>query len=309
MASKLNDYLKSALLIIVLIQFLPPIIHNISKTWQNHKEPRNKVGYISINGAITCADTHRKYIHQFFKDPEIKAIFLNIESPGGAAGSAEALALDIMNLKKECSKPVIAYTENICASGGYYIASAADIIVAPASCVIGSIGARIATQFQLKELLANYHIKTNTIASGAYKTMLDPFTESTPEQLALLQSVTDDCYQTFVKDVAERRHLNIQDKHIWAEGKIFTGKQALDLKLIDALGSKSTAIEMMKKHLIPSNRKIDWVKPPKENTLQKFLKGNNADDDCDQPIEESLFDNFFAALFRQFRTQPHSSIN
>lgn len=309
MASKLNDYLKSAIFIVVLIQFLPPVIKTVSKAWQNHKEPRNKVGYISITGPITCADSYRKYIHDYFKDPEIKAIFLNIETPGGAAGSAEALTLDIINLKKECSKPVIAYTENVCASGGYYIASAADIIVAPASCVIGSIGARIATQFQLKELLANYHVKTNTIASGTYKTILDPFIDSTPEQLALLQSLTDDCYETFAKDVAERRHLSLQNKHIWADGKIFTGRQAFELRLIDALGSKSTAVEMMKKHLIPSNRKIEWVKPPKENALQKLLKGSNATDDCDEPLESSLFDNFFAALFRQFRTQTTSNLN
>lgn len=269
--AKLNDYLKTAIFFFILLQIAPPILHNMKKQWDKNLEPYNKVGCISIHGNITSSTQYSKYIKQYFKDPSIKALLLRIESPGGASGTCQALYHEIEELKKEYPKPIITYSENICASGAYYVASATDHIVTTGSAIIGSIGAQLAPIFSIKDLLQDWKINCDTIAAGKYKDTFNPYAQHSPEQTAMLQSIAHDSYQQFARDVASKRHLQINKIDQWADGKLFTGQQAYDVKLVDSLGSLTTAIKLIKKNMIPSNRKIEWIKPPSKTGWQRFL--------------------------------------
>ena len=300
--SKINDYLKTAIMGLIIIQIAPSIIFNIQNKWNHSLQPRNKIGYICINGSIENSSSYRKNLTDYFKDSSIKAILLKIESGGGAAGTCQALAFDIENLKKEFPKPIIAYTENMCASGAYEIAAATDYIVATGSAVIGSIGARIMPIFKVQEFIKQHNVSCEEIAAGSCKNALSSFSNLTDEQRTMLQSLADNTYQQLSKEIASKRHLQLNKIEQWGCGKVFTGQQAYDLKLVDAIGSKTTAINLIKKNIIPSDRQIEWITPPAKSSFAMFWSDNEDDDDCDA-IETSIWDSFFSALFKQFKNQ------
>lgn len=277
--TKTSDYLKNIFLIFLLLQFAPVIIKSVKKYYKDYVQLHTKVGYLPIKGLITNAAYYNHYIKKFFEDKEIKAILLFIESPGGAAGSAESVAHEIELLKKEHPKPIITLSENILASGGYYIASSTDFILGPPSLLIGSIGTAIPGQFKLEDFIEYHKIHYNVIKSGEYKAVTDPFVNSTPEQNALLQSVADSSYQNFIKHVSKHRpKLSLDNASAWADGKIFTGSQAIKNGLMDAIGSKSDAIREIKKRAIIEG-KIEWIKPEKPSGFWSLFSRPDYDDD------------------------------
>lgn len=306
MSKRLNSYLKTVFFIIVILQIMPPIIKNLLKYLETAANPKNKVGYIIVNEPIYSSTKYIKQLHTFFKDPEIKAIILKLDCPGGAAGSSQALMQEIEALKSQYPKPVVSYIENLCASGAYYAAAATDHIVSTGSAIVGSIGSRISTQFNVKKLLEKYDVQTETISSGKYKTILDPFSDMTPEHRECLQELSNDTYNQFIADIAERRHLSIENSHEWAEGKIFTGKQAYDLKLVDKIGNLSTAIEFIKKHIIPGSRPVELINAPQKNVLQKWL--NQPDESFDADIEQSMTNKFFKRFVQYLETPKINSL-
>lgn len=295
--TKLTEYLKNILLILLFIQFAPPLLKNIKKQFLDNLEPKNHVGLILINQPIFTSSLYSKQLHQFFKDPEIKAILLKIDSGGGAAGTSQALAEEILQLKKQYPKPIITYSENICASGAYYIAAMTDHIVTSGSAIVGSIGSKLSTQFKLKDLLIDYKVKPETISTGAFKDVLDPFTDITEEQRAMLQQLSDNVYHQFTTDVAKQRHLQLQQKNIWAEGKIFTGQEGLKLKLIDAVGNQNTATDYIKQNILHSDREIELIKAPQPSVFQQWFKQYDDDDE----MQFSLLDSFCNALLRAIK--------
>ncbi len=298
--SKINDYLKTTIFVIIILHIAPSIISNLQNQWDSSFELHNKIGYLCISGSIDNASIYRRHLTNYFKDSSIKAILLKIESGGGSAGSCQALSFDIESLKKEYPKPIITYTENICTSGAYEIAAATDYIVATGSAVIGSIGARINTIFKVQDFLQQHNISCEEIAAGSCKNSLSPFTKSTDEQRAMLQSLADNTYQQFSKEIASKRHLQLNKIDQWGCGKIFTGQQAYDLKLVDALGSKTTAINLIKKHIIPSDRKIELIIPPAKTTWSMFWNSDDEDEDGDI-IETSLFDRFIDRVIKKLQ--------
>lgn len=277
--AKFSDYLKNIFLLILILQFAPLLIEGIKKQYGKILEPHTKVGYLNVKGIILSSSYYNHYLKKFFEDKDIKAILLFVESPGGAAGSAEAIAHEIELLKKEHPKPIITLTENILASGGYYIASSSDYIITPPSALIGSIGTSIPGQFKLKDFIEQYKIYYNAITAGEYKAIADPFVNPTPEQNALLQGVADSSYNNFIKHVSRHRSkLAISTHEAWANGKIFTGTQALEAGLIDFIGSKSDAIKKIKELAIIEG-KIEWVKPVKQSNFWSLFSPSDYDDD------------------------------
>jgi protease-4 len=284
---KFSEIVKNVFWVLLLIQIAPPIISKISRKIFDTVEPKNKVGLVVINSTIMTSSVWTKQLKRFFKDPEIKAILIKFDSPGGAAGSSEAISKEIIDLKKEYPKPIISYAENICASGAYMIAATTDYIVAPHSALIGSIGAKLSTQFKFKELFNKYDIKTHSIASGTHKNATDPFVPMSEEQQKMLQAVTDDSYQQFAADISKYRHLNINEKNIWGEGKIFTGTDALKLNLIDEIGNQSTALNYIKKHILHEDREIELIKIASPSAFEKFLYPDRDEDD-DEEMQNKL---------------------
>jgi len=202
---------------------------------------------------------YQQNLEKVFKNKEIKAILLEIDSPGGAAGSSQALYNELIYLKTEYKKPVIALTYNLCVSGAYNIAIGADYIIAAPSALIGSIGSYI-QQFKVGDFLAQWQIHYEIEKTGIYKSSLNSFTPSTPEQKQMLQQISDNCYQQFINDVACRRKLSLKNAAEWANGRIFTGNQALKNGLIDEVGSEYNAVQKIKE-LALIDREIEWVKP------------------------------------------------
>lgn len=267
----LGDILKNIFYVLLIFTFAQPFISTIKKTYIQTVEPHTKVGYVEISGAIEDSTKHINNLKMLFKDKEIKAILIKIESLGGVAGSSEALFHELLNLKKEHPKQVAVLVENVCASGAYWVACAADHIVASPVSWVGSIGAYIQS-FKLKEFINYHNIKYDAPKAGSYKNVTDPFIDATPEQMAMLQTLVNQTYQEFAQSVANARSKKLSMKNVneWANGKIFTGRQALELGLIDELGSRSTAEAWIKEKAMVEG-KIEWVQPPKPSALQTFL--------------------------------------
>lgn len=296
MSATVNSYLKTAFFIIVILQFAPPLFKNITKYWEQSINPRNKVGYLVLNEPIYSSTEHIKKLHTFFKDNTIKAIILKLECPGGAAGASQAIAQEIKTLKAEHPKPIISYIENVCASGGYLIAASTDHIISTGAATVGSIGSRLPTMFKLKKALEKYEVYTETVGSGTYKNIADRYTDMSEEERTLLQKMSDDCYNQFVTEVAQLRHLSLANSKEWADGKIFTGKNAYDLKLVDKIGNLATAIEYVKKQIIPGDRKVQLVHAPQKNIIEKYLQGSDESFEIEQSLTNRLFHGFLQLL-------------
>lgn len=268
--AQLSGYLKNIFYGILILVMAPPLLKKIAHDYTELLAPRTTVGVVPITGSICKASEHIKTFKTFFEDKQIRAILIKMDCPGGAAGSSQAIFNEVKELKKMYAKPVIVLVENVCASGGYYIASAADAIVATPSAFVGSIGAYIA-QPQLKAFIDQFKIKYSVTKTGTYKAILHPLLDISPEEQALLQGLTDDTYQQFISDVAEQRpQLTLSNADAWANGKIFTGNQALKLGLIDAIGSWTTAEHLIRQKA-PIEGKIHWEYPPKKPFLSQWI--------------------------------------
>ncbi len=272
--SRLLGYAKTIFWILVFLNVAPYLVNGIRTSYTELFVPYTKLGLLTIDEPLTDSTWHLKQLQSFFEDPEIKAILLKIESPGGTAGSSQALFNEIRELKKLYPKPIIALTENICTSGAYYVACATDYIIASPSALVGNIGAQLTTIFDLHSCLQQWKIETHVISAGTYKSAGDPFTTLTPEQKALLESVTQDIYEQFAADVAHTRKLALKKKDEWADGKVFTGRQAAQLQLVDALGSFSTAVQKIKSSIAVTHE-ILWVTPEQPFSLSGLFGKTN----------------------------------
>lgn len=176
------------------------------------------------------------------KNPNIKAIILEINSPGGSAVASEEIA----NAVKKTNKTTVAWVREVGASGAYWVASAADYIVADRVSITGSIGV-IASYIEFPGLLQKYNITYQRLVSGKYKDIGSPFKEMTPEEREIFQKNLDDIKDYFVSEVAKNRNLNKKDVDKIANGLFYLGAQAKDLGLVDELGGKDEVIRYVEK--------------------------------------------------------------
>lgn len=257
---RFGDYLRNIFWILLLLQFGPPFVRAIKQQYSDLFEAKTQVGVISIKEALFDAGPYIRDIRTFFQDPDIKAILLKIECGGGAAGSAQALYHEINHYKSLYPhKYVIAFIENIAGSCGYYIASAAHYIIASPGAFIGNIGGYIPHP-HFKETVENRDIKYSAMKLTE-KAAEKPI-QHNPEEEKYFQSLTQDIYRQFVRDIMRQRPHVPHDTKTWAAGQIFTGDQALALKLIDEVGSPSTIARVLKEQAHITG-KIKWVQPTK----------------------------------------------
>lgn len=300
---KFFDILKNIFFLLIFLQFVPVLIDGLRKQYQQIIEPRTKVGVIMIDGVLSDSESYTKQLTRYFKDPSIKAILLKIDSPGGAAGTGEAIYNEILCLKNApefAKKPIVTLVENTCASGAYYIACASDYIIAPSTALIGSIGATFPNTafFHLHEFLAQYKIGYKPMTAGTYKNCIDPLTTATPENEALLQGILNDSYDSFAQAVAKSRKLSLNAKDIWANGKIFTGRQAKEIGLIDENGSSYNAIQVIKEKALIEGE-IEWVKKPAPSTISQLF-GANATPDDDSSLLSSCVNKVCTTLEQRY---------
>ncbi|OGW42449.1 MAG: hypothetical protein A2010_17275 [Nitrospirae bacterium GWD2_57_9] len=202
----------------------------------------DRVALVKIEGVLLLSEPVVEELRNYAEDSSIKAIVLRIDSPGGGVVPSQEIYNAVKNARKE-GKKVIVSMGSIAASGGYYIAAAADRIMANPGTLTGSIGVKMEFA-NLEKLLEKIGVKGMVIKAGEYKDLASPYREMRPEELKLLQDVIDDVHSQFIKAVAEGRGLPEPDVRAIADGRIFTGQQALGLKLVDQLGDLADSIQV-----------------------------------------------------------------
>ena len=200
-----------------------------------------KVAVIDIRGIISRSDATIKLIHTYRDDPSVKTIVVRIDSPGGSVAPVQEIYSELEKLEK----PIVASMAGTAASGGYYIACAADTIIANPGTLTGSIG--VIMQFtRMKGLYDKVGLEHQVIKSGQFKDTGSPFRTLTEQEQAVLQATVDDVHNQFVDTIAEARANVLTRAEVveLADGRIFSGKQALDSKLLDQLGNLPDAIKI-----------------------------------------------------------------
>ena len=212
-----------------------------------------KIAMIEITGVITSEaaapgiandDAFRDQIKQALEDDDVAAIILDIDSPGGEVVASDNMYRAVKEARSE--KPVVALMGATAASGGYYVAAAANEIVANSETITGSIGV-IFSLLNLEGAAGKLGIQEVVIKSGPYKDIASPFREMSPEELAILQRLIDQTYGRFVDVVSEGRKLDEAKVREIADGRVYSGSQAKDLGLVDRLGGQPEAFELAKK--------------------------------------------------------------
>ena len=201
----------------------------------------SKIGVIDIDGIILDADKIDTQIRKFGDDSSIKAIILHINSPGGGAAASQEIYNEVVRVRQEKHKKIVASVESVGASGAYYIASGCDKIYANNASVVGSIGV-IMEWTNYGDLLKWAKLKNVVIHTGTLKDAGDPTREMTPAEQAYFQSLVDNMYGQFVHDVATGRHSTDDKVRPLATGQVWTGQQSLPLGLIDKVGGFRVAL-------------------------------------------------------------------
>ncbi len=206
---------------------------------------------VKIEGAIHSgrssydsvgSDTVLARLREIGDQPEIKGILIEVNSPGGTVGASQEIFQELMHLRK--TKKIVVSMKDVAASGGYYIAAAADYIFAEHGTLTGSIGV-IAVSPNIKGLLEKYGVKIKTYKEGKYKDILSMFRDSTPEEDAIIQKTLGDTYRQFVEDVAKGRNKTVASIEELAQGKIYSGEDAFRNKLVDDLGGRREAAKKL----------------------------------------------------------------
>jgi protease-4 len=199
-----------------------------------------KVGVIEIEGTMLTGTPVVEEIREFAKDSGIRAIVLRIESPGGVVAAAQEIYDELVRVR-ERGKPIVASMGGIAASGGYYVACAADSIVANPGTLTGSIGV-IMSLPNAEELLRKIGLSYEVIKTGKYKDTGSFSRPMTPEERALLQDMLDDVHDQFVTVVSRERNIDKDVVAKFADGRVMSGRQALELGLVDRLGGYRDAV-------------------------------------------------------------------
>ncbi len=196
-------------------------------------------------------------------DSDIVGVIIRINSPGGTVAASDAIYHEIMSFKQKRNIPVYAYIMELAASGGYYVASASDRIIASPTSITGSIGV-IAMKFNVEELLSKVGISNETYKSGTKKDFWSPFRPSTPEEQKMLQNIIDRLFARFVGVVWTNRQMLLTEQQVrgLADGRILTADEALAAKLIDQVAYLDETIGTMKKTLaIKEARVVTYARP------------------------------------------------
>lgn len=262
MKNKVIPVLLVVLFVLSLISAMYIVLNNrivktdgrlsLSRLFKKKSLKQNGVGIVYILGPIyhgsksplfsggRSPDHIIKRLRRLRKRKDIKAIILRINSPGGSVASVQEIYQEIMAIRKE-KKIVVASMGDVAASGGYYVAAAADKIVANPGTLTGSIGV-IMEMGNFQELFKKIGVKLEVIKSGKYKDSGSPHRSLTQEERKIFQGVINDAYDQFVRAIMDGRNMDKKKVLSFANGRIFTGRQAFERGLVDKLGTKQDAI-------------------------------------------------------------------
>jgi len=233
-----------------------------------------KIALVKVEGMLITADDIVDEINNYADDSSVKAILIRIDSPGGGVVASQEIFNAVLNARTQGKKKVVISMGSVAASGGYYIAAAGDRIVANPGTLIGSIGVKMEFA-NIEKLLEKIGVRGMVVKAGEYKDMGSPFREMTEPEKRLLQEVIDDVHSQFIEAVAKGRNLPEADVKAIADGRIFTGRQALHLKLVDQLGDLEDSIRVAAE-LAGIKGKPKVVKKEKKASFLEYFKDETA---------------------------------
>jgi protease-4 len=202
----------------------------------------DKIGVVDLEGVILDPKIVVQQLKKFGDDDSIKAIILHVNSPGGGVAASEEIYREVKRLRDDKKKRIVASIETVGASGAYYVSSATNKIYADNGSIVGSIGV-IAEWVNYGDLMRWAKLKPQVLKVGEFKDTGDPTRELTPAERAYLQSLIDNMYAQFVQAVADGRHAKKEDIKAIADGRVWTGQEALGLHLIDQVADFQAAVE------------------------------------------------------------------
>src|SRR5450432_1228982 len=246
----------------------------------------DKIGVVDLDGVILDPNEIVGQLQRFADDDSIKAIIIHVNSPGGGVAASEEIYREVKRIRDEKKKRIVSSIQTVGASGAYYVSSGTNKIYADNGSVVGSIGV-IAEWVNYGDLMRWAKLKPELLKVGAFKDTGDPTREMTPAERAYLQSLIDNMYGQFVQAVADGRHAKFEDIKAIANGKVWTGQQALSMHMIDQVADFRSAVEDTAKSVGISGEPV-LVHPEKDRqSLLDLLFG-----DVSQylPTKEKLLD-------------------
>ena len=202
----------------------------------------DKIGVVDLDGVIFSPNPVVQQLKKFGDDDSIKAIILHVNSPGGGVAASEEIYREVKRVRDEKKKRIVASIETVGASGAYYVSSATNKIYADNGSIVGSIGV-IAEWVNYGELLQWAKLKQITLKAGEFKDTGSPVRDLTPAEREYMQGMIDNMHTQFIQAVADGRKLKFDDVKTIANGKVWTGQQAVPMKLIDQVGDFQAAVE------------------------------------------------------------------
>jgi len=220
------------------------------------------VGLVEVKGIIIDGQETVRQLRDLKKDKRVKAVVLRVESPGGVVGPSQEICAEVKNLARV--KKVVVSMGSVAASGGYYVSAPATLIFANPGTITGSIG--VLMKFSnIEGLMGKVGLKAFTLKTGKFKDAGSPVRAMSPEERSMLQGVIDSTHGQFIRAVAEGRKLPVEEVRRIADGRIFSGEQALSLKLIDRIGTLQDAVEEAGR-LGGIKGEPELIRPPKKKT-------------------------------------------
>lgn len=229
------------IMIIVILTFFASMLTGIFGTGFGER-----IGVVEIEGVIADGKDVMEDIVKFKEDEGMRGVIVRINSPGGSVGPSQEIFQELKKLAAK--KKVYVSAGSVCASGGYYVASAAEKIYANPSTITGSIGV-IMEQVVAEELLKKIGIQPNTIKAGKFKDVGSPFRKMEDSERAYFQQIVDGIHEQFIQDVATARKMPVDTVKGLSDGRIYTGSQAKELGLIDGIGTFYDVVDNMKNAL------------------------------------------------------------
>ena len=239
-----------------------------------------KIALVEISGQIGDSRDIVRQLSKYRRDDDIKAILLRIDSPGGAVAPSQEIYDEVLRVRAD-NKKIYASMGSLAASGGYYIAVAADRIFANPGTLTGSIGV-IMPFGNAEKLMEKIGLEPQVAKSGKFKDVGSPARRMTTEEHVYLQRVVDDVHQQFIDAVAQGRNMSTKEARKLADGRVFTGRQALELKMVDEMGGLEDVIVKLGKAVgIKGRPKVIQEESPKgfmewlmQGSLTKEFKTN-----------------------------------
>jgi len=279
------------ILIFFAVIFVIIVILSLLMTFNRKVPLGEKVALVRVTGVILDSTEVIDELKEYSDNSSIKAVILRIDSPGGAVAPSQEIYEEIIKIKKK--KKVVVSMGTVAASGGYYISAPADKIVANAGTLTGSIGV-IMELPNISGLMQKIGVETQVIKSGEHKDIASMFRALKPEEREILQNVLDDVHNQFITAVSEGRNIKFEEIKKLADGRIFTGRMAKELGLVDELGNLQDAI-MLAGRLSGIKGEPEVVEKKEKFSLMEALKGE---------FQGKLMDNVFQGIRLKYLMTP-----